>query len=145
MPDEPAPRRRAADRERRRWSDQALDLLSDRVQSHAEDLEDLRSELRAGSRLPGEFAAFRREFDEWKSERRDDVTELRTDIRELRQEQREAHRRLAHHKDPDNGAPLPKPVVAVAATRWDRAKDMATIVSLLLLPILAAYVASGHP
>lgn len=139
MPGDP-PRRRISDRDRRRWNDKALDLLGDRVESHAEDLEELRLELRPVSRLPQEFASFRREFDEWKSERRDDVTELRKDIRELRSENRTAHKRVVRGQDPENGEQLPPPLVKVKATRLDTAKDFATIISLLIMPVLLVYL-----
>lgn len=112
--------------------------------SHANDIGDLNNELRVLTRLPSEMAAMRRELDDLKHNSREDVTEIRADIRELREENRLQHRRVAYGKDPDDGAvALPPATVNVRRTVVDKAKDMALIVSLLLIPILAAYVAAA--
>src|SRR4051812_18172628 len=99
VPDQP-PRRRMSDRDRRRWTDNALDMLKQQMDSNAEEIADLRAELRAVARLPPEVAAFRREFDDWKTERREDIREFRNDIAELQKENKLAHKRIAHGKDP---------------------------------------------
>lgn len=133
MPDTPQPpRRRISDRDRRRWNDQALDLLDERVESHAQDIEDMQRMLRDLPQLRSEFSAFRREFDEWKAERRDDVTELRTDIRELRGENRRAHKRVAYGRDPETAELLP---ATRAALTWGAVLKVASAVSLVLGPI----------
>lgn len=126
------PRRRMTDHDRRRWNDTALDLLGDRVSSHGEDIEDLRAEHRAVASLAPEMAAFRREFEEWKTERRDDIAEFRADIRELQAENRIAHGRLARGKDPKDGTELPP---LPAKLSWGDVLKVATAVSLVLGPI----------
>jgi uncharacterized surface protein with fasciclin (FAS1) repeats len=141
MPSEP-PRRRITDRDRRRWTDKALDLLDERVGTHAEDIERLQVRDEELTKLRSEMTAFRREFDEWKLERRDDITEVRKDIRELRTEQGQAFaRNFREHKAVQSTAD--RIVKNVVPTRWDKAKDFATILSLLLMPLLVAWLASG--
>lgn len=143
MPDQP-PRRRITDNDRRRWNDKALDLLGDRVESHSEDIEDLRAEHRAVANLAPQMAAFRREFDEWKTERREDIAEFRTDIRELQTENRIAHGRLARGKDPVDGKELPP---LPAKLSWGDVLKVATAVSLVLGPIavIIAALLTGGP
>jgi hypothetical protein len=148
---EPQPRRRQTDKDRRRWNDLALDLLGQRVESHAEDIEDVKAEMRAVARLPAEFAAFRREFEEWKSERRDDLIELRKsdaetrdELRELRRENREQHRRVAYGMDPRDGkTPLPP---RPATLTWGSVAKVATIIGTFFgsAAIIVAALLAGH-
>jgi hypothetical protein len=130
VPDQP-PRRRSVDNERRRWNDQAFDLLAD-------DVEELKLDHRALSRLPAEMAALRREFEEWKLERREDITEFRTDIRELQQENRVAHGRLARGRDPLDGGELP---ALPTKLTWGDVVKIATAVGLVIAPIAAIVAA----
>jgi hypothetical protein len=130
VPDQP-PRRRATDSERRRWNDKAFDLL-------AGDVEEIQLEHRVLSRLPGEMAALRREFEEWKTERREDIGEFRADIRELQQENRIAHGRLARGRDPMDGKELPPLPARVA---WGDVVKIATAVGIVLAPIAAIVAA----
>jgi Sec-independent protein translocase protein TatA len=142
VPDQP-PRRRITDNDRRRWNDKALDLLGERVESHAQDIEEVRAELRAVSRLPAEMAALSRAFDTFREDVKEDNAETRKDIRELRAEDR-AHfeRNFREHREVKKTAD--EIAQTVKPSRLDWAVKFATIISFLLIPILAAYVASGH-
>ena len=153
---EPTPRRRITDRTpQRRWDDKLLDLILKRQDSQSEDIEELRLELRPLVRLAGEFAAFRREFDEWKTERRDDLHQIRDDDTQIldrigrivdrigRLEERvnaNFDRNWREHRTVQQRTEEIARVVE--PTFWGKVKDIATVVSLLLVPILAAYVAA---
>jgi predicted RNase H-like nuclease (RuvC/YqgF family) len=95
MTDQPPPRRRSADRERRRWNETSFDLLKQDVEDNADAIQEMRMELRPllalPTRLGAEFErldtalkgyadrlkAQERAFEEWKIERREDLVELR--------------------------------------------------------------------
>jgi hypothetical protein len=144
VPDQPQPRRRITDSERRRWSDKALDMLGRRVESHAEDIEELRAEMRAVSRLPGEMASLTRAFERFREntitdlmqlreDSKEDFAEVRKDIRELRADNRQQHKRVAYGVDPEDGkTPLP---AQPATLTWGGVLKVATAVSLVLGPI----------
>lgn len=119
-----------------------LDLQADQISEQGGMIEEIRMELKPLLRMPGEFAAFRREFDEWKLERRQDIDEFRSDIGELQREGRVAHKRIAYGKDPENGEPLPPQPAKLA---WTDLVKVATAVSMVLGPVavvVAALVAA---
>ena len=147
MPNPPHPRRRITDNTpQRRREDKLLDLLLKRQDSQAEDIEELRLELRPLVRLAGEFAAFRREFDTWKDERRDDLHLIRRDDEQIlsridRIEQRvntAFDRNWREHRIVQQRT---EEIARVVRPSWiDTVVKVASIVGVLLVPIAAAYV-----
>lgn len=120
-PDDQPPRRRISDKDRRKWPDQALDQLSERVDDSAERLAALDRRI---SELRSDQLETRREVN-----RRLDTIE--TTLSE------NFKRNFREHREVKNTAD--KIAEHVAPTRMDKAKDFALILSLLLMPILTTY------
>jgi predicted nucleic acid-binding Zn-ribbon protein len=126
VPDQP-PRRRITDKDRRRWPDRALDQLAERL----DDLADRQPALdRRISELRNDMLETRRE-----SNRRFDRIEER--LEEC------FTRNFEEHANVQRTANEIKK--KVAPSRLDWALKFATIVSLIMVPILAAWVARGGP
>jgi predicted RNase H-like nuclease (RuvC/YqgF family) len=123
------PHRRVTDRERRRWPDSALDQLDERIDEHDTTFEDVRRRL---------------------SELRRDLTEMRSEMREEARINAEFRREIRGNfaRNFREHGEVKKTAEEIAQTvkptRLDAAVKYATIISFLLVPILAAWVASGQ-
>jgi hypothetical protein len=129
VPDQPQPRRRTTDRDRRQWSDARL---NDRHQVIDRRLDDLERFQRLMGQVPGLMESLRDG-----QERQD------SDIRDLRN-RIDSHfdRNFREHKSVQDTTNEIKETVTPSKLDW--AVKFATIISFLLIPILAAYVAAGH-
>jgi multidrug resistance efflux pump len=124
VPDQPQ-RRRAADGERRRWPDSALDQQDERIDEHDKAFEDARRRL---------------------SELRRDLTDMRAEMKEearvnaeFRREVRNSFaRNFREHESVQTTANDIKR--NVEPTRWSKAKDFATFISVLIVPFLLTYL-----
>lgn len=124
MPNDP-PRRRISDRDRRRWPDAALDQLAERVDDSAE-----------------RQAAVDRRISELRSDQLQTRREVNTRLDRIEETLSESfERNFREHRAVQTTAN--QIAATVAPSRLDWALKFATILSLILTPILAAWVARG--
>lgn len=130
MADDPPPRRRIADRDRRRWSDDRLDDNRDTVERRLDALERFQAVI---AQVPGLMQGLE-----------DSVERLDKDVRELRQENRLQHKRVAYGVDPEDGkTPLPQRPVTLT---WGAVAKIATILAAFFGPtaaLVAALLGAG--
>lgn len=110
-----------ADRDRRRWNDHSLDLIK-------EDVDELKQFTRILANVPGLMQGIQEQLEE-----------TQKDVRELREAQaRLFERNFREHQRVEQTT---KQIAQdVGPTRWSKAKDFATFVSVLLVPILVALI-----
>jgi chromosome segregation ATPase len=85
VPDQPQPRRRTTDRDRRRWSDDRLDDFRETTERRLDDLERFE---RLVAQVPGLMQGVKEQLEE-----------TQKDVRELRSENRQAHTRVEQKVD----------------------------------------------
>jgi hypothetical protein len=137
VPDEPQPRRRISDRERRRWNDQAWDMLK-------EDVEDVQSEQRAIAALYRKLAPLPDVLEQHMKTTDRRLDRLDTTLEKLIDENREQHRRVAYGLDPKDGkTPLPP---QPATLTWGAVAKVATIIGTFFgsAAIIVAALLASH-
>lgn len=141
----PAPQR--PDQERRRRSDARLDDLERRVrdvEDHTDALVGLLETVKGLSRL---IELQDRRLSDLRSDLRENLRAVNQSFADGREDIAQIRREMATARNVQNATDeIKQSVQSVAPSRLDWALKFATIVSLLLIPILAAYVAArGGP
>jgi hypothetical protein len=128
VPDQ-QPRRRISDKDRRRWSDDRLDDFREVTERRLDGLERFQ-------RLMGQVPGLMESIRDGQERQDSDIRDLRNRI--------DSHfdRNFREHKSVQDTTNEIKETVTPSKLDW--AVKFATIVSFLLIPILAAYVAAGH-
>lgn len=115
------PRRRITDNDRRRWNDQSLDGLSERVDRYAVRLGDAEDQLEALRLLP------------------EVMRDMREDLRDMRARMdKNFDRNFREHREVK--ATADEIARTVTPSRLDWAVKFATIMSMLLVPFLLTYL-----
>jgi hypothetical protein len=134
---QPQPRRRMTDRDRRRWTDQALDMLKD-------DVDDVQSEQRAIAALYRRLAPLPELLERYMKTTDARLDRMHTALENLRDENRLQHRRVAYGMDPEDGkTPLPP---QPALLTWGGVAKVATIMGTFFgaaAVIVAALLSAG--
>jgi hypothetical protein len=136
VPPVPQPRRRLTDKDRRRWNDQAFDMLKD-------DVEDVQSEQRAIAALYRQLAPLPELLAQYMKTTDARLDRMHTALENLRDENRLQHRRVAYGLDPQDGkTPLP-PQPAVLT--WGGVAKVATIIGTFFgsAAVIVAALLSG--
>jgi hypothetical protein len=141
VPDQPQPRRRTTDRERRSWPDARLNDLKD-------DFEDLQAEQRALAALYRKLAPVPDLLAQYMTATDRRLDRMHDTLEKLRDENREQHRRVAYGVDPQDGkTPLPP---QPATLTWGAVLKILTLfgvfftaVSTIVAAVLA--VLGAHP
>jgi hypothetical protein len=137
VPDEPAPRRRISDKDRRRWSDPRLDDLKD-------DVEDVQAEQRAIAALYRQLAPLPKLLEQYMKTTDARLDRMHAALENLRDENRLQHRRVAYGLDPQDGkTPLPPQPTTLT---WGAVAKVATIIGTFFgaaAIIVAALLSAG--
>jgi DNA repair ATPase RecN len=131
VPDQP-PRRRTTDRERRRWNDQAWDMLK-------EDVEDVQSEQRAIAALYRKLAPLPDVLEQYMKTVDRRLDRIEKGQEKLTEESRQSfERNFTEHKQVQ--AKTNEIAANVEPTRWSKVKDFATFIAVLIVPFLLTYL-----
>jgi ABC-type transporter Mla subunit MlaD len=126
------PRRRISDRERRRWNDQAWDMLK-------EDVEDVQSEQRAIAALYRKLAPLPDVLEQHMKTTDRRLDRLDNTLEKVLDEQRQSfERNFTEHQQVQ--AKTNEIAANVEPTRWSKVKDYATFISVLIVPFLLTYL-----
>jgi hypothetical protein len=137
VPDQPQPRRRTTDRERRSWPDARLNDLKD-------DFEDLQAEQRALAALYRKLAPLPDLLAQYMKTTDGRLDRMHDTLEKLRDENREQHRRVAYGMDPQDGkTPLPP---QPATLTWGAVGRVATIIGTFFgaAAIIVAAMLTAH-
>jgi DNA repair ATPase RecN len=131
VPDQP-PRRRTTDRDRRRWNDQAWDMLK-------EDVEDVQSEQRAIAALYRKLAPLPDVLEQYMKTVDRRLDRIEKGQEKLTEESRQSfERNFTEHKQVQ--AKTNEIAANVEPTRWSKVKDFATFIAVLIVPFLLTYL-----
>jgi DNA repair ATPase RecN len=132
VPDQPQPRRRISDRDRRRWNDQAWDMLK-------EDVEDVQSEQRAIAALYRKLAPLPDVLEQYMKTVDRRLDRIEKGQEKLTEESRQSfERNFTEHKQVQ--AKTNEIAANVEPTRWSKVKDFATFIAVLIVPFLLTYL-----